>query len=357
MPGDRDPQRPRRARSRTIDPSDARAEEHASMAAPHALVTGGAGFVGSHLCDRLLAEGWAVECVDSLLTGSTANLASARSNDRFRFRQADVSRGLEADGPVDWVFHLASLASPRDYLRHPLDTLEVGALGTFNCLRLAREKGAGVFLASTSEVYGDPKVHPQPETYWGNVNPVGPRSVYDESKRFAEASVMAHRRVYGIPIRIVRIFNTFGPRMRPTDGRAVPTFIHQALRGDPITVHGDGGQTRTLCYIDDLIEGMWRTIEADVDGPINLGGNEEISMGELAEMIRALVGSDAPVIHEERPIDDPEVRRPDLRLARELLDWQPRVPLRDGLARTIDWMRAAIPADDRGADRAEPATD
>jgi dTDP-glucose 4,6-dehydratase len=318
------------------------------MAAPHALVTGGAGFIGSHLCDRLLAEGWAVECVDSLIAGSTANLASARSNDRFSFLEGDVSRGLDTDGPVDWVFHFASLASPRDYMTYPLETLEVGALGTLNCLRLAEAKGAGVLLASTSEVYGTAQVHPQPETYWGNVNPIGPRSVYDESKRFAEATVMAHRRVRGIPVRIVRIFNTFGPRMRHTDGRAVPTFIHQALRGDPITIHGDGSQTRTLCYVDDLIEGIWRTVSADLDGPINLGGTEEVSVGELAELIRALVGSDAPVIYEDRPVDDPERRRPDTRLARELLDWRPQVPLRDGLLRTIEWMRQAMATADEG---------
>jgi dTDP-glucose 4,6-dehydratase len=328
------------------------------MAARRAVLTGGAGFIGSHLCDRLLAEGWEVECVDSLIAGSKANLASARANDRFSFREEDVSRGLDAEGPIDWVFHLASLASPRDYLSHPIETLEVGALGTLNCLRLAEEKGAGVFLASTSEVYGTALVHPQPETYWGNVNPIGPRSVYDESKRFAEATVMAHRRVFGIPVRIVRIFNTFGPRMRHTDGRAVPTFVWQAIHGDPITIHGDGSQTRTLCYVDDLIEGIWRTIDADHEGPINLGGNEEISIGELAELIRSLAGSDAPVIHEDRPVDDPEVRRPDTRLARELLDWRPEVPLREGLARTIEWMRAAVPAADEGGRpdaRAEPA--
>jgi dTDP-glucose 4,6-dehydratase len=315
------------------------------METPRAVVTGGAGFLGSHLCDRLLAEGWQVDSVDSLLTGSTSNLAAARSNERFREHEADVSQGLGLEGPVDWVFHFASLASPRDYLRHPLETLEVGALGTLNCLRLAQANGAGFFLASTSEVYGDPKVHPQPETYWGNVNPIGPRSVYDESKRFAEAAVMAFRRVHAMPVRIVRIFNTYGPRMRPSDGRAVPTFIRQALRAEPITVHGDGSQTRTLCYVDDLIEGIWRTVNAETSGPLNLGGDEEVTIRELAELIRTLAGTDAPVSYEERPTDDPETRRPDTRLARELLDWRPRVPLRDGLTRTIEWMRHAVLAE------------
>ena len=310
----------------------------------HAVVTGGAGFVGSHLCDRLLAEGWHVECIDSLVTGTGTNLAEASGHDRFRFREGDVARALDVEGPVDWVFHLASLASPRDYLAHPVETLEVGALGTLNCLRLAEAKGAGLFLTSTSEVYGDPQVHPQPETYWGNVNPIGPRSVYDESKRFAEAAVMAYRRTRGVPVRIVRIFNTYGPRMRHEDGRAVPTFIHQALRGEAITVHGDGKQTRSLCYVDDLIEGIWRMVGADITGPVNLGSTDEITIADLAELIRSLVGSASPVAYEDRMVDDPEMRRPDIRSAGELLGWAPRVPLRDGLARTIAWMRGSMPA-------------
>lgn len=307
-----------------------------------AVVTGGAGFVGSHLCDRLLAEDWEVVCVDSLLTGATANVAAALSSDRFTIHEADVSRGVDVDGPVDWVFHFASLASPRDYLQYPIPTLEVGALGTLHCLRLAHAKQAGLFLASTSEVYGDPKVHPQPETYWGNVNPIGPRSVYDEGKRFAEAATMAYHRVHGMTVRITRIFNTYGPRMRHGDGRAVPTFIHQALLGEPMTVHGDGSQTRSLCYVADLIEGIWRAVNTELMGPINLGNTEEISMGELAELIRDLAGSDSPISYTQRPVDDPEMRRPDTTLARDLLGWTPRVPLREGLANTIEWMRDSM---------------
>jgi dTDP-glucose 4,6-dehydratase len=309
-----------------------------------AVVTGGAGFVGSHLCDRLLHEGWEVVCVDSLLTGRTENLSSALSDDRFSLHEADITRGLDIEGPVDWVFHFASPASPRDYLEHPIETLEVGALGSLECLRLAQREVAGLFLASTSEVYGDPKVHPQPESYWGNVNPIGPRSVYDEGKRFAEAATMAYHRVHGLPVRIIRIFNTYGPRMRRLDGRAVPAFIDQALRGEPITVHGDGSQTRSLCYVDDLIEGIWRVLHADVTGPINLGSTEEVSMARLAELIRSLAGTESPVVHTERPIDDPEMRRPDTSLARDL-GWEPQVALRDGLAETMEWIRSSSEAD------------
>jgi dTDP-glucose 4,6-dehydratase len=311
-------------------------------------VTGGAGFVGSHLCDRLLTEGWEVVCVDSFLTGRAENLSSARSSDRFSLQEADITRGLAVEGSVDWVFHFASPASPVDYLAHPIETLEVGALGSLACLRLAEAKGAGLFLASTSEVYGDPKVHPQPETYWGNVNPIGPRSVYDEAKRFAEAATMAYHRAHGLPVRIIRIFNTYGPRMRRRDGRAVPTFIDQALRREPITVHGDGSQTRSLCYVDDLIEGIWRVLGAELTGPINLGSTEEVSMAELAELIRSLAGTGSPVVFTERPVDDPENRRPDTSLARDRFGWEPRVPLRDGLARTMEWMRSSSEADHSG---------
>ena len=314
------------------------------MTPSRAIVTGGAGFVGSHLCDRLLREGWEVVCVDSLLTGRAKNLSSALKSARFSLHEADITRGLPVAGPVDWVFNFASPASPRDYLEHPIETLEVGALGTLHCLRLAEEKAAGMFLASTSEVYGDPQVHPQPETYWGNVNPVGPRSVYDEAKRFAEAATMAYHRAHGLPVRIIRIFNTYGPRMRRQDGRAVPTFIDQALRGEPITIHGDGSQTRSLCYVDDLVEGIWRVLHAELTGPINLGSTEEISVGQLAELIRSLAGTGSPVVYTERPVDDPENRRPDASLARDRLGWEPEVPLRDGLARTLDWMRDASEA-------------
>jgi dTDP-glucose 4,6-dehydratase len=325
-----------------------------------AVVTGGAGFVGSHLCDRLVSEGWDVLCVDSLVTGRSENLSNVSSHERFHLHDADVSKELEVSGPVDWIFHLASLASPRDYLAKPIETLEVGALGTLNCLRLAERTSAGLVLASTSEVYGDPLVHPQPESYWGNVNPIGPRSVYDESKRFAEAAAMAFRRVHGTPVRIVRIFNTYGPRMRPDDGRAVPTFIRQALRGEPITVHGDGSQTRSLCYVSDLVEGILRAVEADLPGPVNLGGTDEITMRQLAELVRELVGSDAPVRYEDRPEDDPERRRPDTRLAQELLEWRPVVGLREGLTRTIDPMRETVaraPAPDPDPARARPLED
>lgn len=314
------------------------------MSPSRAVVTGGAGFVGSHLCDRLLDEGWEVVCVDSLLTGRTENLSSAIANDRFSLHEADITRGLDIDGPLDWVFHFASPASPRDYLEHPIETLEVGALGSLECLRLAQRKGAGVFLASTSEVYGDPKVHPQPESYWGNVNPIGPRSVYDEGKRFAEAATMAYHRVHGLPVRIIRIFNTYGPRMRRQDGRAVPAFIDQALRGEPITVHGDGSQTRSLCYVDDLIEGISRVLHTELTGPINLGSTEEVSMAQLAELIRSLAGTESRVEFTERPVDDPEMRRPDPSMARDVLGWEPQVPLRDGLAKTMAWMQSSSEA-------------
>jgi nucleoside-diphosphate-sugar epimerase len=303
--------------------------------AVRAVVTGGAGFVGSHLCERLLAEGWSVVCVDSLMTGSTENLAGALGEERFTFQQANVSEHVDVDGPVDWVLHFASPASPRDYLDHPIQTLKVGSLGTMNSLGLARAKGAGLLLASTSEVYGDPLVHPQPESYWGNVNPIGPRSVYDEAKRYAEAIATAYHRVHGIPVKIVRIFNTYGPRMRENDGRAVPAFISQALRGDPITVHGTGGQTRSLCYVDDLVEGLWRFLSSEVSGPLNLGNPHEVSVLELAELIRSLTASASEIVFEERPVDDPEVRCPDITRARDELGWEPGVSLEDGLSKTI----------------------
>ena len=304
-----------------------------------AVVTGGAGFVGSHLCERLLAEGWSVVCVDSLMTGSTENLAGVFSDDRFAFQQANVSERIDVDGPVDWVLHFASPASPRDYLDHPIQTLKVGSLGTMNSLGLARAKGAGLLLASTSEVYGDPLVHPQPESYWGNVNPIGPRSVYDEAKRYAEAIATAYHRVHEIPVKIVRIFNTYGPRMRENDGRAVPAFISQALRGEPITVHGTGSQTRSLCYVDDLVEGLWRFLSSEIPGPLNLGNPHEVSVLELAELVRSLTGSASKIVFEERPADDPEMRCPDITSARRELGWEPGVSLEDGLMRTITYWR------------------
>ncbi len=306
---------------------------------PRAVVTGGAGFLGSHLCRRLLGEGWEVVCLDSLVTGSSTNLEEISDQISFSFRSVDVTHPLEVAGEVDWVFHLASPASPPDYLRLPIETLKVGALGTYSALDLALSKGASFFLTSTSEVYGDPLVHPQPESYWGNVNPIGPRSVYDEAKRYAEAVTFAYNRVHGIPIKVVRIFNTYGPRMRRADGRAVPNFIDQALHGDPVTVHGDGSQTRSLCYVDDLIEGFWRFLSGGGTGPMNLGNPQESTIIELAKLVADLAGSGAEVEFLDRPVDDPEVRRPDITLARRELGWEPAVDLQDGLRRTIDWAR------------------
>jgi dTDP-glucose 4,6-dehydratase len=309
---------------------------------PRAVVTGGAGFLGSHLCDRLLAEGWEVRCFDSLLTGSAANLVDALSDERFGYVHYDVTNYLNVEGAVEWVLHFASPASPSDYLEYPIHTLKVGALGTLNALGLAKAKRAGFMLASTSEVYGDPKVHPQPESYWGNVNPIGPRGVYDEAKRYAEAMAMAYLRTHDVPVKIARIFNTYGPRLRRGDGRAVPTFIEQALADEPITVHGDGSQTRSLCYVDDLVEGIWHLLVSDVVGePVNLGNPEEVKVLDLARTIVLLAGSRSEVVFTERPIDDPEVRCPDISRATSLLGWLPSVPLSDGLARTIEWARAA----------------
>lgn len=304
-----------------------------------ALITGGAGFLGSHLSRRLLDEGWEVLVLDSLLTGNRANISELEGRDGFTFRDHDVTNHLDVDGDLDWVFHLASPASPVDYLEHPIHTLKVGAIGTMNALGLAKAKGASLFLASTSEVYGDPKEHPQRESYWGNVNPIGPRGVYDEAKRFAEAMTTAYNRAHGVDIRIVRIFNTFGPRMRRQDGRAVPNFIDQALHGRPLTVHGDGTQTRSLCYVDDLIEGFWRLAGSGVTDPVNLGNPEEVTVLQLAETVGQLAGGSAEVTFLDRPVDDPEIRKPDISRAREILGWEPKVSLRQGLERTIAWAR------------------
>src|SRR5262245_20000205 len=304
---------------------------------PRSVVTGGAGFVGSHVCERLLAEGWEVRCLDTLLTGREENLAGCMDDPRFTFEQADVTRFIGVDGPVDAVVHLASPASPRDYLDYPIHTMKVGALGTLNALGLAKASGSRFLLASTSEVYGDPLVNPQPESYWGNVNPVGPRGVYDEAKRFAEAMAMAYHRVHGVRVSIARIFNTYGPRMRRDDGRAVPTFVSQALSGGPLTVHGDGSQTRSLCFVDDLVEGLWRLPVSDLVGPVNLGNSEEVTVLELAERIRAAVGHGVPIGFTDRPVDDPQVRRPDISLAKEELGWEPKVPLESGLERMVAW--------------------
>jgi dTDP-glucose 4,6-dehydratase len=308
---------------------------------PRAVVTGGAGFLGSHMCDRLLAEGWDVLCLDSLLTGNPDNLSDAQGRGGFEFRTTDVSKEISVERGVDAVVHMASPASPIDYARFPIETLLVGAMGTHNALELAREKGARFLLTSTSEVYGDPLVHPQPESYWGNVNPIGPRSVYDEAKRFAEAITMAYKRSLEMEVRIVRIFNTFGPRMRASDGRAMPTFLHQALEARPITIHGDGSQTRSLCFVDDLVEGIWRLLRSDHTGPVNIGNPEEVTMKELAVQIRELAGSASEIVFIDRPTDDPEVRRPDITLAGTLLDWAPTVSLSDGLERTVRWAKDA----------------
>ena len=306
-----------------------------------ALVTGGAGFLGSHLCERLVVEGWSVVSVDSMLTGGQDNLEGLRGHERFTSLSHDVTEPLDVDGDLDAVLHLASPASPVDYHRWPIETLRVGALGTIRALELALAKGASFFLASTSEAYGDPLVHPQPESYWGNVNPIGPRSVYDEAKRYAEAATMAFHRVHGLPVSIARIFNTYGPRMRRRDGRAVPTFLRQALAGEPLTVHGDGTQTRSLCYVSDLIEGIYRLVVSRQVGPMNLGNPHEITVGQLADQIRVVVGSSSPIVYVERPVDDPEMRCPDISLARRLLDWEPTISLADGLTLTIAWARTA----------------
>jgi dTDP-glucose 4,6-dehydratase len=308
---------------------------------PRALIAGGAGFLGSHLCDRLIGEEWEVISVDSLITGDPQNVEALLQKGRFRLERQDVTDPIDIDGPLDWVLNLASPASPIDYLELPIATLRVGALGTLQLLELARSKGASFFLASTSEVYGDPQIHPQPEAYWGNVNPIGPRSVYDEAKRYAEAATMAYHRSYGLPVRIVRIFNTYGPRMRARDGRAVPTFIQQALRGEPLTVNGDGTQTRSLCFVDDLIEGIYLLILSNHLGPMNIGNPEEVTIIELAETVRDLVGSRSEIVMVDRPVDDPERRRPDISLARTVLGWEPTIPLKEGLRRTVEWARGS----------------
>ena len=306
-----------------------------------AVVTGGAGFLGSHLCKRLLDEGFEVVTLDSLLTGNLSNLDPVIDNPSLTFIEQNVVEDIVVDGDVDYVLHFASPASPKDYLDYPIPTLKVGALGTWKTLGLAKAKNATFMLASTSEVYGDPLVHPQPETYWGNVNPIGPRGVYDEAKRYAEAMAMAYHRTHGLDVKINRIFNTYGPHMRRNDGRAVPNFIDQALNNRPITVHGDGSQTRSLCYVDDLIEGIFRFLTSDLQGPTNIGNPGEATVLEIAELIRKLADSSSEIVFEERPVDDPEVRRPDITRAKSELGWEPRVAMDEGLARSIEWARDA----------------
>ena len=306
------------------------------------LVTGAAGFLGSHLCDRLLAEGHRVVGMDNFLTGNPANIAHLRKHPSFQFVLHDVANFVEVQGPLDGVLHFASPASPVDYLDYPIQTLKVGSLGTHKALGLSRAKGARFLLASTSEVYGDPLVHPQPESYWGNVNPVGPRGVYDEAKRFAEAMTMAYHRYHKLDTRIVRIFNTYGPRMRPKDGRVVSNFIVQALKGDPLTVYGDGSQTRSFCYVDDLIDGIVRLFERGGADPTNIGNPHEFTVRQLAELVLRLTVSRSAIVEQPLPTDDPKVRQPDIRHARETLEWEPRVPLEDGLRRTIEYFRGIV---------------
>jgi dTDP-glucose 4,6-dehydratase len=309
--------------------------------ARHAVVLGGAGFLGSHLVDRLLGDGFKVTAIDNLVTGQVQNLAHLADVDRFAFLEANVDEAVPVDGPVDIVFHFASPASPPAYLAEPFVTLRAGSAATLEWLEVARGHGARFVLASTSEVYGDPLVNPQPESYWGNVNPVGPRSVYDEAKRFAEAATMAYRRTYGLDTGIVRIFNTYGPRMRFDDGRAVPNFIMAALDGAPMPIHGDGTQTRSLCYVDDLIAGIVAFAMSDHPGPMNIGNPHELTIAEVAVTIAAAVGVEPDLEYQPRPEDDPTVRRPDISLAQDVLGWQPGVELDEGLRRTIDWFRSA----------------
>ena len=321
---------------------------------PRSLVTGGGGFVGSHICDRLIAEGHEVICLDNLITGRAANIQSLLGNPRFFFVQHDVTQpidvpkllasagGLDDAGRLDYVLHMASPASPKDYARHPIHTMKVGALGTYHALGVAKAYGSVFLLASTSEVYGDPEINPQPEGYWGHVNPIGPRSVYDEAKRFAEAITMAYYREHGVKVRVARIFNTYGERMRIDDGRVFPNFLSQAIEGRPLTVYGDGSQTRSCCYVSDLVDGLYRLLVSDQVGPINLGNPEEISMLELARKVIERTGSASAIIFESLPVDDPMQRRPDISKARALLGWEPKVSLDDGIDRVVPYFKAKL---------------
>ena len=305
------------------------------------LVTGGAGFIGSHLCDRLLKMGHQVIALDNLITGSVDNIAHLAGREDFTFFKHDVTEFIFVQGDLDFIFHLASPASPEDYLKYPIQTLKVGALGTHKALGLAVEKDAGLLLASTSEVYGDPKVHPQPESYWGNVNPVGPRGVYDEAKRFAEALAFAYRRYHGVDAKIARIFNTYGPRMRADDGRVVPSFICQALQGRDLTVFGDGSQTRSFCFVSDTVDGLVRLMESDISGPVNIGNPDEMTIRQFADFVIEAAGGSSGICHRKLPEDDPKIRRPDITLARGELGWEPRVSLQEGIARTVEFFREA----------------
>ncbi len=308
------------------------------------LITGGAGFIGSHLTERLIGEGHDILCVDNLITGTPQNLAALKTSPRLTFLQHDISKPLDVPGAIDTVLHLASPASPPDYLKYPIPTLKVGSLGTLNSLGLAKAKGAKFLLASTSEVYGDPQIHPQPESYWGHVNPVGPRGVYDEAKRFAEALTMAYHREHGVDTRIMRIFNTYGPRMRLNDGRAMPNFLTQALRGEPITVYGDGSHTRSFCYVDDLVEGLVRLLQSDYTDPVNLGNPEEFTVLQLAKEILKLTKSASKIEFRPLPQDDPKQRCPDISVAKRVLKWTPAVKLEQGLPKTAEWFASAVKA-------------
>ena len=314
---------------------------------PRAVVTGAAGFLGSHLSEKLISEGWEVVGLDNLLTGRMENLESLPPNEAFTFSHYDVTNFVHVNGPVDAVLHFASPASPVDYLEHPIKTMKVGSLGTHNMLGLSLAKGAKFFLASTSEVYGDPQVHPQTEDYWGHVNPIGPRGVYDEAKRFAEALTLAYHRSHGLDVRIIRIFNTYGPRLRPRDGRVVSNFLIQAMEGEPLTVYGDGKQSRSFCYVEDEVRGIVALLNSDYVGPVNIGNPNEFTILELAEAVIDVTGSKSEIVFEDLPVDDPTQRKPDISLATSLLGWVPKIQLREGLERTHAWYRAEVEA--RGA--------
>lgn len=304
-----------------------------------ALVTGGAGFLGSHLCEKLLKEGFEVVCLDNLLTGNIENISHLIENEKFKFIKHDVTEYIYIKGKIDYILHFASPASPYDYLHYPIQTLKVGALGTHKTLGLAKEKKAVYLLASTSEIYGDPLIHPQKEDYWGNVNPIGPRGVYDESKRFAEALVYAYHRTHNVNTKIVRIFNTYGPKMRKNDGRSVPSFINQSLKNEPLTVFGDGSQTRSFCYVDDLINGIYKLLLSNINEPVNIGNPQEMTILEFAKLINRFMGQKENIIFKPLPIDDPKIRKPDITKAKILLGWQPKISLEQGLKETIDWFK------------------
>jgi dTDP-glucose 4,6-dehydratase len=312
------------------------------MFKPTAVVTGGAGFLGSHICDKLISEGFKIICIDNLLTGNTNNISHLFGNKDFLFKKHDVTNYIYLPGRVDYILHFASPASPIDYLKFPIQTLKVGSIGTHTALGLAKEKKARFLLASTSEVYGDPNIHPQSEEYWGNVNPIGPRGVYDEAKRFAEALTMAYHRYHGVDTRIARIFNTYGPRMRLNDGRALPAFIGQALRGENITIFGDGSQTRSFCFISDLVEGIFRLLMSNEVNPVNIGNPEEITIKEFAEEVIKLTGTESKVINQSLPEDDPKLRQPDIAKAKKILCWEPKVKRRDGLLTTIEYIKKSF---------------